>query len=177
MGNFIKENIETTTCERVFFIRGSIIQVISGTVYNASAMPITYQIPQYCLIGAAEVFAGVAGKLIINYSFDFDLNKFIDLNTFLGIEYAYTTAPRSFQGIIMGLYAGVEGLGSFLGVLLVQLTRSLHLGWIRNEGHFNEGHLDYFFYLLAVIQLIVIVVMVLVAYLRYKLNKHLNLVE
>jgi len=73
----LKINIKTATCKRIF-IRGSITQVISGTVYNASAMPITYQIPQYCLIGAAEVFAGVAGKLIINYSLGFDLNKFID---------------------------------------------------------------------------------------------------
>lgn len=67
----------------------------------------------------------------------------------------------------MGLYAAVEGMGSFLGVLLVQLTRSLNLGWIRNEGHFNQGHLDYFFYLLAIIQLIVIIVLVLVTYLRF----------
>jgi hypothetical protein len=47
-----------------FFIgscRNSINQIISNTNYNASAMSILYQIPQYCLIGTAEVFAGVAG--------------------------------------------------------------------------------------------------------------------
>ena len=66
----------------------------------------------------------------------------------------------------MGLYSAIEGLGSFLGVLLVYITRSLHLGWIRKEVDFNQGHLDYFFYLLAVIQSVVVVVFGLVMYLR-----------
>lgn len=84
----------------------------------------------------------------------------------LGLEYAYTTSPRTFQGIIMGLYASMEGLGSFLSVLLVQMTRALHLGWIRSEAHFNQGHIDYFFYLLAIIQSFVIIILGLVMYLR-----------
>ena len=83
-----------------------------------------------------------------------------------GLEYAYTTAPRTFQGIIMGLYSAIEGLSSFLGVLLVQITRSLHLGWIRSEVNFNKGHLDYFFYLLAIIQSTVVIVFGLIIYLR-----------
>ena len=83
-----------------------------------------------------------------------------------GLEYAYTTAPRSFQGIVLGLYSAIEGLGSFLGVLLVQITRSLQLGWIRSEVHFNQGHLDYFFYLLAVIQSAVVIISGLTMYLR-----------
>lgn len=66
----------------------------------------------------------------------------------------------------MGLYSAIEGLGSFLGVLLVQITRSLQLGWIRSEVHFNQGHLDYFFYLLAVIQSAVVIVFGLIMYLR-----------
>lgn len=123
----------------------SINQIISNTNYNASAMSILYQIPQYCLIGTAEVFAGVAG-----------------------LEYAYTTAPRTFQGIVLGLYSAIEGLGSFLGILLVHITRSLQLGWIESEVRFNQGHLDYFFYLLAVIQSIVVVVSGLVMCLRWE---------
>nr|CAH0109543.1 unnamed protein product [Daphnia galeata] len=129
----------------------SIDQIISSTSYNASAMSILYQIPQYCLIGTAEVFAGVAG-----------------------LEYAYTTAPRSFQGIVLGLYSAIEGLGAFLGVLLVQITRSLQLGWIRSEIHFNQGHLDYFFYLLAVIQSAVVVVSGLVIWEQPRRDAHLE---
>ncbi len=80
------------------------------------------------------------------------------------MEYAYTTAPRTFQGIIMGLYSAIEGLGSFLGIALVQLTRCLHLGWI--DGDVNKGHLDYFYYLLATIQSLFVVIFGLVIYLR-----------
>ena len=106
-------------------------------------MSILWQIPQYCLTGTAEVMAGVAG-----------------------LEFAYTTAPRSFQGIVMGLYWAFEGLASFLGVLLVKTTRMLHLSWIRNEINFNKGHLDYFFYLLAVIQLLAVIILALIVYAR-----------
>jgi len=129
----------------IYYFRNRIIQVISNTSYNASALPILWQIPQYCLIGTAEVFAGVAG-----------------------LEYAYNTAPRSFQGIIMGLYSAIEGSGSFLGIALVQLTSSLHLDWIKNEKEFNQGHLDYFYYLLAVIQCLVIVIISVVVYIRWE---------
>ena len=87
----------------------------------------------------------------------------------IGLEYAYTTSPRTFQGIIMGLYAAIEGLGSFLSVLLVIVTRALHLEWIRSEANFNQGHIDYFFYLLAIIQSFAIIVLGLVIYIRCKL--------
>ena len=50
----------------MFYFRKRVVQVISGATYNASALSIVYQIPQYCLIGAAEVFAGVAGTLFNN---------------------------------------------------------------------------------------------------------------
>lgn len=66
----------------------------------------------------------------------------------------------------MGLYAAIEGLGSLLSVLLVIVTRALHLEWIRSEAHFNQGHMDYFFYLLAIIQSCAIIVLGLVIYLR-----------
>ena len=75
---------------------------------------------------------------------------------------------------MLGLYSTIEGLGAFLGVLLVQITRSLQLGWIRSEIHFNQGHLDYFFYLLAVIQSAVVVVSGLVMYLRLVLYNNLK---
>jgi len=121
----------------------SVIQIISNTSYNASSLPILWQIPQYCLMGTAEVFAGVAG-----------------------LEYAYSCAPRSFQGIIMGLYSALEGMGSLLGIALVQLAVSLRLDWITNENQFNQGHLDYFYYLLAVIEGLVIIILGTVIYVR-----------
>ena len=85
----------------------------------------------------------------------------------IGLEYAYNSSPRSFQGIIMGLYAALEGVGSLLGIVLVQLMSSLHLDWIKNEEQFNEGHLDYFYYLLAVIQCLVVIILGTIMYTRY----------
>jgi dipeptide/tripeptide permease len=39
--------------------------VIHNWTYNASDISLLWQIPQYCLVGSAEVFAGVAGKSVI----------------------------------------------------------------------------------------------------------------
>jgi dipeptide/tripeptide permease len=39
--------------------------VIHNWTYNASDISLLWQVPQYCLVGSAEVFAGVAGKCVI----------------------------------------------------------------------------------------------------------------
>ena len=39
-----------------------VVQTIGNSTYNASDISILWQIPQYCLVGTAEVFAGVAGN-------------------------------------------------------------------------------------------------------------------
>ena len=66
----------------------------------------------------------------------------------------------------MGLYSALEGMGSLLGIALVQLAVSLRLDWITNENQFNQGHLDYFYYLLAVIEGLVIIILGTVIYVR-----------
>jgi len=47
--------------------RHGIVQVIHNWTYNASDISLLWQVPQYCLVGSAEVFAGVAGKSVICY--------------------------------------------------------------------------------------------------------------
>ena len=66
----------------------------------------------------------------------------------------------------MGLYSAIEGMGSFLGVLLIQLTQLVHLGWIKDEAHFNQSHLDYYFYLLSLVQLLATITLGLILYVR-----------
>lgn len=39
--------------------------MIHNWTYNASDISLLWQVPQYCLVGSAEVFAGVAGKSVI----------------------------------------------------------------------------------------------------------------
>ena len=41
--------------------------MIHNWTYNASDISLLWQVPQYCLVGSAEVFAGVAGKSVICY--------------------------------------------------------------------------------------------------------------
>ena len=68
---------------------------------------------------------------------------------FAGLEFAYSAAPRPLQAVAMGLLAAMEGLGSLLGSLLVMLLSPV---WIRKDKQHFEGHLDYYFFLLAGIQ-------------------------
>ncbi|ELU04156.1 hypothetical protein CAPTEDRAFT_167732 [Capitella teleta] len=105
-------------------------QEIGNTYYRAAGINILWQIPQYTLIGVSEVFASVAS-----------------------LELAYSTAPKSMQGIIMGLFWFTQGLGSILGTLL---TLAFHNVWFFDwdEGDINcqQCHLDYYFFFLAGVQ-------------------------
>ncbi|XP_067125178.1 solute carrier family 15 member 4-like [Centruroides vittatus] len=103
----------------------TICQVIGNNTYVAADMWIFWQIPQYALIGLSEVFASVAG-----------------------LEYACSQAPRTMQGIIMGLFCFCTGIGSFLGTGLLFVVKDY---WFSN-GDVNKGHLDRYFFLLAGIQ-------------------------
>ncbi|PSN41808.1 Solute carrier family 15 member 4 [Blattella germanica] len=103
-----------------------IAQVIHNWTYNASDISLLWQIPQYCLVGSAEVFAGVAG-----------------------LEFAYSAAPRPLQGVAMGMFSAMEGVGSLLGTTLISALSPV---WIRHDSQHFQGHLDYYFFLLAGIQ-------------------------
>ncbi|XP_062094285.1 protein NRT1/ PTR FAMILY 8.1-like [Humulus lupulus] len=104
--------------------------------YEVEYVPISifWQVPQYSLIGFAEVF------------------------TFIG-EYAffYDEAPHSMRSFCSALFLTTSAGGNFLSTLLVSTvtkitTRNGKLGWIPDN--LNRGHLDYFFWLLAIISLL-----------------------
>lgn len=116
-----------------------IIQIVGNTSYYAADLWIFWQVPQYAFIGISEVFASVAS-----------------------LEFAYSQSPKSMQGIIMGLHCFTTGIGSFVGTGLLEAVRPY---WFVNRasGSLNQSHLDYYFFLLAGIQLVTIVVFNLVA--------------
>ncbi|KAK3031377.1 hypothetical protein RJ639_036085 [Escallonia herrerae] len=97
-------------------------------------MSIFWQVPQYFLIGCAEVF------------------------TFIGqIEFFYDQAPDAMRSLMSALSLTTNALGNYLSTLLVTIvtnvtTRHGHLGWIPDN--LNKGHLDYFYWLLAILSLI-----------------------
>ncbi|KAJ0788191.1 putative bacterial ABC-type protein transporter [Helianthus annuus] len=92
-------------------------------------MSILWQVPQYFLVGCAEVF------------------------TFIGqLEFFYEQAPDSMRSLCSALQLTITAIGSYTSALLVTIvtiitTRDGSPGWITDN--LNYGHLDYFFWLLA----------------------------
>ncbi|KAG8376997.1 hypothetical protein BUALT_Bualt09G0122400 [Buddleja alternifolia] len=106
-------------------------------------MSIFWQVPQYFLIGCAEVF------------------------TFIGqLEFFYDQAPDAMRSLCSALSLSTNALGNYLSTALVTIvtkvtTRNDKLGWIPDN--LNRGHLDYFYWLLAILSLINFFVYLLIA--------------
>ena len=88
-------------------------------------MSIFWQVPQYFLVGCAEVF------------------------NFIGqLEFFYDQAPDAMRSLCSALSLTTVALGNYLSTLLVTIvnnvtTRNGNLGWIPDN--MNRGHLDYFY--------------------------------
>ncbi|CAN6727951.1 unnamed protein product [Malus baccata var. baccata] len=113
----------------------------------AVPMSILWQIPQYFLLGAAEIF------------------------TFIGqLEFFYDQSPDAMRSLCSALSLLTTSLGNYLSSLILTIvtyfsTKDGKAGWIPDN--LNEGHLDYFFWLLAGLSLLNMLVYVVCAK-RYK---------
>ncbi|EEF41840.1 protein NRT1/ PTR FAMILY 8.1 [Ricinus communis] len=104
--------------------------------YELKEVPISvfWQVPQYFLIGCAEVF------------------------TFIGqLEFFYQEAPDAMRSLCSALSLTTVALGNYLSSLLVTITMSITArngkpGWIPDN--LNYGHIDYFFWVLAVLSVL-----------------------
>ncbi|PPD87445.1 hypothetical protein GOBAR_DD15612 [Gossypium barbadense] len=99
--------------------------------YELKEMPMTifWQVPQYFLIGCAEVFTCI-GQL----------------------EFFYEQAPDAMRSFCSALSLTTVALGSYLSSLLVTIVSNATAkngkpGWIPDN--LNYGHIDYFFWILA----------------------------
>ena len=73
-----------------------------------------------------------------------------------GLELAYTEAPKSLQGVIMGVYLLTTGLGTYVGAALVAIVNAITGAngkdgqWYPDKKYVNQHpHLAYYFFLLA----------------------------
>ncbi|XP_059626517.1 protein NRT1/ PTR FAMILY 8.1-like [Cornus florida] len=113
--------------------------------YELKEMPMSifWQVPQYFLIGCAEVF------------------------TFIGqLEFFYEQAPDAMRSLCSALSLTTVALGNYTSSLLVTIVTSIStkngkLGWIPDN--LNYGHLHYFFWLLVVLSVLNLGVFLLVS--------------
>ncbi|KAL0541771.1 hypothetical protein IC582_021828 [Cucumis melo] len=121
-------------------------------VHKPEAVPLSilWQIPQYFLLGAAEVF------------------------TFIGqLEFFYDQSPDAMRSLCSALSLLTAALGNYLSSFILTIvtyltTRNGQPGWIPDN--LNEGHLDFFFWLLAGLSFLNLLVYVVCAK-RYRLKK------
>ncbi|XP_020525185.1 protein NRT1/ PTR FAMILY 8.1 isoform X3 [Amborella trichopoda] len=119
--------------------------------YDLDSIPMSifWQLPQYFIIGAAEVFT-VIGHL----------------------EFFYDQAPDAMRSMCNALALTISALGSYSSTLLVIIVTHITTtngkpGWIPDN--LNYGHIDYLFWLLAILSLINFVVYLFIAnWYKYK---------
>ncbi|KAM7270563.1 hypothetical protein ACFE04_029777 [Oxalis oulophora] len=111
-------------------------EVRKHNYYNREHVPMSvfWQVPQYFIIGAAEVF------------------------TFIGqLEFFYEQAPDAMRSLCSALSLMTTALGNYVSTFLVSVvtdlsTRNGQPGWIPDN--LNYGRLDYFFWLLAALSVL-----------------------
>ncbi|KAL5554164.1 hypothetical protein UlMin_041565 [Ulmus minor] len=116
----------------------------------AVPLSICWQIPQYVLMGAAEIFT-LIGQL----------------------EFFYDQSPDAMRSLCSAFALLTTSLGNYLSSLILTLvtyftTKGGNVGWITDN--LNEGHLDYFFWLLAGLSLLNMLVYIVCAK-KYKQKK------
>lgn len=101
-------------------------QTVGDETFHASNISIFLQIPQFALVGASEAFTSISG-----------------------LEFAYTQAPTSMQGMMMGVFLATSGLGNYLASAILKIVEDATEDdpWFPNE--INNGKAENLFFLLA----------------------------
>ncbi|KAJ1702836.1 hypothetical protein LUZ63_002615 [Rhynchospora breviuscula] len=121
------------------------------SVKNGEVISIAWQLPQYFLIAASEMFTFIAQ-----------------------LEFFYEEAPDSMKSLCTSFNLLAMSLGNYLSSLIVTLVTVLtgtdgSSGWIPADD-LNRGHLNYFFLSLSCLSVVNFVVYVAFAK-RYKLKR------
>ncbi|KAG5554108.1 hypothetical protein RHGRI_011848 [Rhododendron griersonianum] len=116
-----------------------------GLIHEDVPVPLSilWQIPQYFLLGAGEVFTFIGQK-----------------------EFFYNQSPDAMRSLCSALSLLTNSLGNYLSSFILTVVTSIttkggKAGWIPDN--LNEGHLDYFFWLLAGLSFVNMVVYIFCA--------------
>ncbi|KAI3683899.1 hypothetical protein L1987_84414 [Smallanthus sonchifolius] len=98
---------------------------------NMSAM---WLVPQYVLLGLAE------GSNVVGL-----------------MEYCYSEIPKSMSSVAMAVFTMSSAVAGVVGSVLVNTVNSItsrggHVSWLSSD--INEGHLDYYYWLLSFLNLL-----------------------
>ncbi|KAF8684316.1 hypothetical protein HU200_044368 [Digitaria exilis] len=128
------------------------IAMSEGLIHEKTAVPmsILWQIPQYFLVGAAEVFTCIGQ-----------------------VEFFYDQAPDAMRSLCSAFALVTVSLGSYISSIILTVvsyftTQGGDPGWIPDN--LNEGHLDRFFWLIAGISFVNLIVYIGCS-IRYKYKK------
>lgn len=109
--------------------------------------------PQYVLLGVSEAFALVGLQ-----------------------EYFYSQVPDNMKSVGIALFLSVLGVGSFMSSLLItivdKISKRAGSGWFVNN--LNQCHLDYFFWVLALLSIFNLCIFMFFAH-RYKKLKDVKI--
>ena len=93
------------------------------------ALSVLWQVPQYFLIGASEVFTSITS-----------------------LEFFFSESPESVKSVVQAANLCCIGLGGFIGAGVIQLVNiDVEDAWIGDDA--NHGHLNRYFLLLAALVL------------------------
>ncbi|KAH9504087.1 hypothetical protein Btru_067696 [Bulinus truncatus] len=98
-------------------------QVVGEETFYSSNMSVFLQVPQFVLIGSGEAFTNIAG-----------------------LEFAYTQAPSTMQGLIMGIYLATAGVGNYISTAIIAIIEVATEDdpWFPSE--INNGKAEYLFF-------------------------------
>ncbi|XP_064627694.1 solute carrier family 15 member 4-like [Lineus longissimus] len=134
---------------------GATVQVVGGENFYASQLSVLYQVPQFLLFGMSLVFMEVTS-----------------------LEFAFREAPLSMKAVVTGIFLITIGLGQYLSSLLLIIVNAVTANdpWYPDE--INDGYLDYFFYLLAGLIIVGLIIFTVVARrYEYASDRHNNSVK
>jgi solute carrier family 15 (peptide/histidine transporter), member 3/4 len=119
-------------------------------------MSLWWIIPQFILVGMADVF------------------------TMVGLqEFFYDQAPDQLRSLGLSLYLSIFGVGSYVSSFIVSLIDNITTKngntWFANN--LNQGHLDYFYWLLASVSAVALIVYYVIAQAYVYKSKEDNVID